>query len=144
MTAIDLGAFDEAIARQEAGIPVTILSLDGKTPTGLSIVVAGPDSARAQAAREALHDELVQAQRLTPLSPAELSTQGAKFLAMLTIGWSPKVKVNGEEFDYSEANALKIYERYRFIRQQVDAAAGNRAAFMPASPGSSATPSERQ
>lgn len=142
MTAIDLAPFDEAIRRHEQGIEVPIISMDGKTPTGLVILVAGPDSDRARKAREALHHDLVEAQRTTPLTPAEVSDQGAKFLAKLTIGWAPNVKVDGEELEYSEANAMKVFSRYRFIRQQVDSIAGDRAAFMPASQSSSATQPE--
>lgn len=139
---VDLGQFDAAIQRQEDGIDVPILAMDGKTPTGLSIRVAGPDSERARQAREDLHAELVRSERVTPLTPAEATAQGTRYLARLTIGWSPNVKVSGEELAYSEANAIRVYEKYRFIRQQVDLAAGSRAAFMIASPGSSATPSK--
>lgn len=142
MTSIDLAPFDDAIRRQEEGLEVEILGMDRKTKTGLVIRVAGPDSERAQRAREALHKELVEAQRLTPLTPAEISARGARFLAKLTIGWSPNVKVDGEELAASEENAVRVFERYRFIREQVDAAAGDRAAFMPASPSSSATQPE--
>lgn len=140
---VDLSQFDEAIERQEKGIEVPILGLDGKTPTGLVIVVAGPDSERARKAREQLHQELVDAQRIDPLTPAEVAAQGTRFLAKLTIGWAPDVKVAGEQLAFTEANAIRVYEKYRFIRQQVDAAAGNRAAFMIASSGSSATQSEQ-
>lgn len=140
MTSIDLAPFDDAIRRQEEGLEVQILGMDGKTPTGLVIRVAGPDSERARRAREALHQELVDTQRTTPLTPTEVSSRGARFLAKLTIGWSPNVKVDGEELGATEDNAFKVFERYRFIRQQIDNAAGDRSAFMPASPSSSATP----
>ena len=138
MSTIDLSPFDDALRRQEEGAEIAILSMDGKTLTGLVIRVAGPDSERARRAREALHQELVDAQRTTPLTPAEVSSRGARFLAKLTVGWSPNVKVDGDELSASEENAFKVYERYRFIRVQVDNGA-DRSAFMPASPRSSAT-----
>ena len=133
--AVDLGQFDAAIEAMETGIDLPIVGMDGK-PLGLTIRIAGPDSARAQAAREALHQEAVESERMTPLSAAETTAQGTRFLAKLTMGWSPKVKVDGEggeELDYSEANAIRVYEKYRFIRQQVDNAAGSRAGFFLAS-----------
>lgn len=144
MASIDLTPFDEALRRQDEGIDVPVLSMDGKTPTGLSIRVAGPDSDRATQARQELQQELIAANRLAPLTPAETAAQGTRFLAKITLGWSPSVTMGGQELSYSEANAIRIYERFRFIRQQVDMAAGSRLAFMTALPSSSATPSESE
>lgn len=139
MTSIDLGQFDAAIEQMEAGLDLPILGMDGK-PLGLTIRIAGPDSSRAQAAREALHQEAVESERLTPLTAAEVAAQGTRFLAKLTIGWTPTVTVDGEVLEYSEANAIRVYEKYRFIRQQVDNAAGSRAGFFLASQRLSAKP----
>lgn len=139
MTSIDLATFDAAIEQMETGLDVPIIGMDGK-PLGLTIRVAGPDSSRVQAAREAMHQEAVESERLTPLSAAESYAQGTKFLAKLTIGWTPTVTVDGEVLEYTEANAIRVYEKYRFIRQQVDNAAGSRAGFFLASRKPSAKP----
>lgn len=140
---VDLSQFDAALEKMESGVEVSILGMDGK-PLGLSITVAGPDSERAQKAREALHQEDVESERLAPLTPAELYARGTRFLAKITIGWSAPVKIGGEEIQFSEANTIRLYEKYRFIREQVDAAAGSRAGFFLASKTPAAKPSKQQ
>lgn len=137
---VDLDQFVPVLQRQEDGIDVQVKGMDGK-PLGLTIRVAGPDSDRARGAREDLHRELVDAQRVDPLTPGETYAQGSRFLAKVTLGWSPRIKLDGEERECTEANAIRVYDQFRFIREQVDRAAGNRAAFMVASSGSSAAPS---
>ena len=144
---IDLAQFDEAISRHDQGLNVPIFGPDGRTPSGLVVRVAGPDSAKVVEARAVLQRKLVESRRLDPLTPQEVSRQGAEFLALITIGWfTPEDKpatvlIEGKELSFSVENAILVYERYRFIRSQVDNASGNRQAFLTASPGSSATPS---
>lgn len=50
----DLASLDAAIKKQDEGIDIDIKGLDGKSPLGFSIKVAGPDSERAAKA----HDEI--------------------------------------------------------------------------------------
>jgi hypothetical protein len=83
--AIDLDQFEGALERQEKGIEVSLLSMDGKSPLGVSIRVAGPDSERAAKARADLHQELVDNQNVDPLSPAEAAARGVRFLAKITL-----------------------------------------------------------
>lgn len=129
---VDLSQFDAALEKMESGIDVPILGMDGKL-TGLSITVAGPDSERAQKARQELHLEDVDSERMVPFTAAELYARGTRYLAKITVGWSGPVKIAGEELTYSEANTIRVYERYRFIREQIDGAAGSRAGFFLAS-----------
>lgn len=128
--AIDLSSFEDAIQKQEKGIDVPILGMDGKTPLGLTIRVAGPDSDRAQRAQEELADELIEQENMTRLNARDAAKRGIKYLARITIGWTPDVVLDGQELAYSPENAEKVYTRFRFIREQVDRAAGNRARFI--------------
>ena len=128
--ALDLSSVDAAIKRQDEGLDVEIKGLDGKTPLGLVIRVAGPDSQRAQEAQEALTDEMLAREASeTRTSAKEATERGIRYLARITIGWQPAVKLDGEEMAYSVANAEALYRRFRFIRDQVDRAASNRARF---------------
>jgi len=132
---LDLSGVEAAIQRQDEGTDVEIVGLDGKTPLGLTIRVAGPDSERAQRAQEALADEMVAAgNAATKLKARDATARGIRYLAEITIDWAPAVKLGGEELAYSAANAAKLYERFRFIREQVDRAAGDRGRFMTRSP----------
>ncbi len=127
---IDLSAIEAAISRQDEGIDVPILGLDGKTPLGITIRVAGPDSARAIAAQEAQTDDLLERQDANKPTAKQLAERGIAYLARVTLDWSPVVKVDGEDRAYSVENAELLYRKFRFIREQVDRAAGNRARFM--------------
>lgn len=128
--AIDLSSFEDAIQKQEKGIDVPILGMDGKTPLGLTIRVAGPDSDRAQKAQEELADELIEQENMTRLNARDAAKRGIKYLARITIGWAPDVVLDGQELAYSPENAERVYTKFRFIREQVDRAAGNRARFI--------------
>ncbi|MDJ1465655.1 hypothetical protein [Nitratireductor sp. GZWM139] len=127
--AVDLSSFDDAKAKHEAGIEIAIVGPDGKTPMGFSIRAAGPDSERAQIAQEELADELIEQENLTRLKAREAAQRGIRYLAKLTMGWVPNIILDGQELEFSEENAEKLYRRHRFIREQVDKAAGNRARF---------------
>ena len=128
--AIDLSDIEASISRQDEGIDVALVGLDGKTPLGITIRVAGPDSARAIAAQEAQTDELLERQDASKPTAKQLAERGVAYLARVTIGWSPNIVIESEERAYSEENAVLLYTRLRFIREQVDRAAGNRARFM--------------
>lgn len=125
---VDLSSMDEAVKRQDQGIDVPINGMDGKS-LGFTIKVAGPDSERAIKAQEELADELIEAGNNERLKAREAARRGVRYLAKITMGWDPAVVVDGKELAYSEENAEKLYTRFRFIREQVDRAAGNRKAF---------------
>ncbi|MGX1096513.1 hypothetical protein [Amorphus sp. MBR-141] len=129
--ALDLGSFDDAVKRQDKGIPVPILSMDGKSEIGLTITVAGPDSERARSAQEAMADELIDRGTNDRPKAKEAVERSLRYLAKITIGWTPSVKLDDKEMGYSEANAAKLYKRLPFIREQVDRAAGDRSRFFP-------------
>lgn len=126
----DLSAFDGFVAKQNEGFPVDIVGPDGKTPLGYTIRIAGPDSEKAMKARELLSDELADREEIKKLYAAEINARGIRYLAMITIGWEPSVKMDGRELEFSEENAVALYQRFAFIRDQVDAKAGRREVFL--------------
>lgn len=125
----DLSEFDEVIQKQEQGIDVQILGMDGRTPLGFSIRVAGPDSERAQRASDELQQELIDGERLAAPTVADFNLRTLRYLSKITIGWT-SFRLDGAELPCTEENAQALYTRFRFIRQQVDAKAGKRAAFL--------------
>lgn len=135
--ALDISALGEAVKRQNEGIEVSILGMDGK-PTGLKIRVAGPDSRRALEAQEELTDariEKLAAQVAAGGSPEKLKAsdatkQGINYLARITLGWTPaNINDGEEEFAFSHAAAVRLYTKYRYIRDQVDRVAADRTRF---------------
>jgi len=127
---VDLAQFDEMQRRQEDGIDVKILSADGRKPLGFTIKVAGPDSERAMQAREQMADEMVNEADNSIAGLRQRAQYAIKYLGKVTMGWGPRVVVGGEELAYSEENATKLYQRFPFIRDQVDAASSSRARFL--------------
>lgn len=126
---LDLAQFDAAIRKQDEGILVPIMGMDGKTPLGFSIRIAGPDSDRARAAGEAMTDELIESENIGRLSAKQSSERGIRYLAKVTIGWEPYIVIDGKEMAYSEENAVMLYQRFAFIKEQLDRK-GGRAAFL--------------
>lgn len=134
--ALDLSAFDAATKRQEQGIEVDILGLDGETPIGLKIKVAGPDSQRAQKAQAELADVRFEKQAKKGkaafrIKAAEARDQQIQYLARVTIGWEPPiVNLGGTEIKCSPENAEILYRAHPFIREQVQETSDDRERFM--------------
>lgn len=80
------------------------------------------DFARARAAR-------LNKLRKLSITPEELEAEGIELLVAVTVGWSGITR-DGEEFVYSPDNARELYRKYPWIREQVDAAVGDRANFL--------------
>lgn len=131
-TPVDLSKLDAGIKRQDDGILVPINGLDNK-PLGFSIRVAGPDSKRAKAASEAMTDELIASEDDGRPTARTGAVRAIRFLARVTMGWEPAVVLDGETLEYDEENAFRLYQRFDFIAQQVNRAAGKRAAFLTGS-----------
>jgi hypothetical protein len=127
---VDLSAFDGAMKLQEEGLLVPIVGMDGKTPLGFSVRIAGPDSERAIAAQEAMGNELIEREDISTLSAKDRRASMVRYLARVTMAFEPYVAIGGQQLSYSEENAVKLYSQYPFIREQVDRSAGKRAAFL--------------
>lgn len=111
-------------------IDVEIKGPDRRTPIGLTIRIAGPDSDRQRKAADAITNERLADENAAPLTADDIRKRTIEVLAKATVSWSPDVKVGGEDLQCSEANARLVYEMYPFILEQVRAKAENRAAFI--------------
>ncbi len=127
--AVDLDAFAGLAEAQEAGIPVPILGPDGNE-TGLTITVAGPDSERQKKARLRNINKQIARRNAKPLTAEEITDRETELLAESIVSWTP-VKMGGKEIECSVANAVMLFKKFPFIMDQVNAAAGNRAGFLP-------------
>lgn len=126
--AVDLSSLDSAVKAQNEGIDVEIKGIDGKTPIGFSIKVAGPDSDRQRKAVDELTDEYLDREDASATTAAELDRRGLHVLAKSIISWTP-IKLDGEDLECSENNAIRLFTRFRFIREQVERKALRRSAF---------------
>ena len=124
----DLGKYDAVQKKQDEGIDVEINDPGGR-PTGIVIKVSGPDSERQRKAVQKLQDERLESDDVKPLNSEQIAHRQLRGLAMSVMSWN-KFKIDGEVLSYSEANAVKLFNRYPWIREQVEAKAGRRQAFM--------------
>ena len=127
---VDLSALAESVKRQTEGIEVEIVGLDGETPTGLKIRVAGPDSEKGQRAHQETTDWLISQQVDGKVRAVAAAERNITHIAKVTLGWSPEVITDGEEeFPFSQEAAARLYTKYRYVREQVEKAANNRLRF---------------
>ncbi|MBZ9600755.1 hypothetical protein [Phyllobacterium chamaecytisi] len=124
----DLSAFDGLNEAQENGIDIEIKDPSGQ-PIGISIKIAGPDSSKQKKAVQALTNERLAAEDMAPVTAQDIETNTLKILASSVISWTPIV-LDGADLPCSEENALRLFARFPFIREQVEKKAGKRAGFM--------------
>lgn len=140
----DLAELDQFVQAQEDGMLIPIFHMDKATSLGFSIRVAGPDSDRAAEAKQKMHDDLIARNNLEPLTPSERVAQANRYLARITMGWEPQIRMDGKDLEYNEENAFALYSRFRFIKEQVDNKAGLRDRFLSLSVEDLRTPSESE
>jgi hypothetical protein len=136
---IDLKDFDVASAA-EAGSELTLLHPVSGEPLDIVITVAGQDSKRARNADRAITDMLTKEAQDKKLKSDDETFErlAATKAAGLTMGWSG-IEWNGAEYPFTHENAVKLYIERRWIREQVERFAGQRANFFkPSAPNSAA------
>ncbi|MDD5724394.1 MAG: hypothetical protein PHY29_11760 [Syntrophales bacterium] len=133
--AIDLAAIDTVKGSNE-GFDVHIYHPGTLVDLGIVINVLGKDSDEFQRVSRAQSKKRLakmtkggfRVQNLTP-PPEEIEADGLELLAACTKSWSGVV-IEGKEIEFSHENALMVYERFPWIKEQVDTAIGDRANFI--------------
>lgn len=99
--------------------------------TGIRLRIAGPDSATQARARLRMVDELAEAADDEGRVSAEAREKcRLNSLARCVLGW--EIEEDGQPLPFTHANVLRLLRAASWAHQQVDAMAGNRAAFMGA------------
>jgi hypothetical protein len=127
---IDFGlkALDDLQQNQDEGANIPILVPGSETPL-MHIRVSGPDSKQQARAFERDAEELAARGSVTPLTRQEGAERGTRLLARCCMGWDAKTP-NGEDIPFTEDAIFELLNRYKVIREQVDAAAYNRSRFI--------------
>jgi len=63
--------------------------------------------------------------------PEEVARRDRELLAKCTRSWSG-VELDGKELEFSTDNAVMVYERFPWVKEQIDIAIGDRANFIKA------------
>lgn len=135
---MDLASID-TVKGANAGFDVKIYHPGTNEDIGVNIRVLGKDSdefqriSRAQKKRRM--DKLIKGGFRGANIPLESIEQDAiDLLASLTKGWKQEDKatitLDGEELACTKENAVAVYERFPWIKEQIDAAIGDRANFI--------------
>ncbi|MDF2797514.1 MAG: hypothetical protein K0R85_258 [Devosia sp.] len=128
-TATDLSAFDGLAQAQEDGIDVPITHPSTGDELGIVIRVAGPDSSRQRKAVQKQIDARLRRRSTQPMTAEEITESSLRTLAHSVISWN-SVVIDGADVPCTYENAIALFQRFPFIREQVDSAAGNRAGFL--------------
>ena len=125
----DLSDLDYINTSQESGYEVEILHPKTGESLGMWVSVAGPDSDKARRAIQRGVDRALRAQRTRRPSSADIQDNYVRQLAETCISWKG-FQENGQPIEFTPENVAKVFRRFPFIREQVDAAAADRANFI--------------
>ena len=116
----------------EQGFELELVSPRGKALPG-RLRIRGYDSSTYQEKVDEQQRARLQRTSATQKIPelAELEAETIELAAVLIMGWTCNFELGGQPLPYSPANAQTLLRRFKWIRQQVDRAAANRANFLP-------------
>jgi hypothetical protein len=136
--AVDLSSIDTVKGANE-GFDVQIYHPGTNEDLGIVINVLGKDSDEFQKVSRAQQKKrmakLTKGGFRNPAVPVEEIEQDATvLLAACTKSWSqdgkPTITMDKKELEFSVDNAIALYERFPWIKEQVDVAIGDRANFI--------------
>lgn len=128
---MDLATVDTR-AGAEAGFTFDLMHPKTGEPTGASITVRGADSDTYQEKfRECQRRRLgaMGRQRREMPNLAQVESDALELVAACIIGWQG-IDEHGVPVPFSETAARSLFERFPWIREQVDAAVHERANFL--------------
>lgn len=125
---MQLDAIEANSADQDRGRWFDLMDPVTGEQTGIRLRLAGPDSATQGRARLAMVDELAEAaDDEGKITAAQREKIRLKSLASCVLDW--EISEDGEALPFKQANVLRLLRSARWVEEQVDAMAGNRAAF---------------
>ena len=130
---VDLSSIDTVKGANE-GFDVQLYHPGTNEDLGVTIQVLGKDSDEFQKISRAQSKKRMERMskggfRNPVVSPEEVEQDNLNLLAAVSRGWN-NVIVDGKPLPFSKENALMLYERFPWIREQIDAAIGDRANFI--------------
>lgn len=130
---IDLSTIDTVKGANE-GFDVTIYHPGTHEDLDIVIRVLGKDSDEFNKITRAQNKKRMAKMskggfRAGSIPPEEFERDGIELLAACTLSWSGVV-IDGEEVKCSKESAAELYERFPWIKEQIDTAIGDRANFI--------------
>lgn len=133
----DTVALAAAGARLEVEGPdgVVVRNADGTAAMVITLLGADSDAFR-KAQNRNLNKRL--AKRNVKMTAEELEAETIDLLAGVTVSWEGFQGIDGQPIPCNAQNAVALYTKYPFIREQADRFINERANFLPKSEASSA------
>lgn len=125
---VDLNSLD-IVAAAGAGAEIAILHPVTGKELGITITVIGADSERYRKNLRSLASGRLNRKNRKPMDVEEAEEEGLDLLAKATLGWKGVV-VDGAEIPFSKDEAKKLYRRFPWVKEQVDAAIVDRGNFL--------------
>lgn len=138
MKAIDLSNIDTVKGSNE-GFDVQIYHPGTNEDLDISITVLGKDSDEFQKVSRTQQKKRMEKMskggfRNTNVPIESVEADGIQLLAAVTKSWrqgeKQTITVDGQELACTKENAVALYERFPWIKEQVDTAVGDRANFI--------------
>lgn len=134
---MDIGKGKSIAAAEDEGTIVHVRNAGGeyeyfgeKNDKPVTITVVGTYSARYRRIQESVRDKSIK--RRAPLDGRTVEDQALDMIAGSILSWDG-FEANGAPFTYSRANAIALLESCPWIREQVETAMNDHAAFFKAS-----------
>lgn len=134
---MDLSKFSGLSNAFEDGIEIEITHPVSAKPLGLKVTVASYQSERVKAVQRRIANRSLKDNKRNPKKSAtveELEEASSEILASAVLGWSG-FELKGKPLECNRENVLSVLSNpdLWFIREQIDKAADDVTAFMPAS-----------
>lgn len=113
---------------QDRGRDFELLDPVTGKPVGITLRIAGPDSATQARARLQMVDDLAEmADADGRVSAADREKARLNTLARCILGWD--IKEDGEALPFTHANVVRLLRAATWVQAQIDGFAADRAAF---------------
>lgn len=134
VVSIDLASID-TVKDANQGATVDLYHPTNGKDLGIKVTVLGRDSDKfrsVQAAQGRKRTAKLQKTNFRGgVDANDIEKDGIELLAACTIGWAGMV-LNGQEVPFSLENAIAIYTKYPWIKEQIDTAVSDRSLFTKA------------
>ena len=128
---VDLSSLD-LVAGSNDGADVDLYHPSTLDALGITVRVVGKDSDIYRAESNAIQRKNIaqmKKSRKIDLDLDEMEDAATSILASCTVSWVG-VELDGKELECTRDNAMMVYERFPWIREQIDVAINDRANFM--------------
>ena len=117
-TGFDLSKIDVVNAANQ-GAEVEIMHPVSGVSLGITIRVAGTDSVTHRNAQREITNRRLRNKQKNTITVEAIEEEALSVLAKCTLGWSG-LEDGGKPLEFNEANARMIYEKYPFVKEQVE------------------------